>query len=133
MALTKDFRETVQARAEHDAAYREGLFQEALESLLAGEVELGKELLRDYVNGTVGFPKLAAHTRIHVKTLHRMFGPRGNPTARNLFEILGYLQRTEGVTLRVRSLRRTSLKARRMPTSGKGHVPAKAARRGTRA
>ncbi len=100
VALTTDFRETVQARAKRDPRFREGLLGEAIEGLLSGEVGLGKELLRDYINATVGFPKLAARTRIHVKTLHQMFGPKGNPTARNLFEIVAYLQRVEGVRLR---------------------------------
>jgi len=67
MALTRDFRETVQADAKRDPAFRRGLLSDALESLLSGEVPLGKGLLRDYINATVGFPKLAARTRIHVK------------------------------------------------------------------
>jgi hypothetical protein len=54
MALTRDFRETVQDRVRRDPAFREGLLRDAIESLLAGEVPLGKELLRDYLNGTVG-------------------------------------------------------------------------------
>jgi DNA-binding phage protein len=105
MALTRDFRETVQARVKRDPAFRKGLLSEALESLLSGEVALGKELLRDYINATVGFPKLAARTKIHPKTLHQMFGPKGNPTASKLFEIVAYLQRAEGVRLHVRSTR----------------------------
>ena len=92
MALTRDFRETVQARVRRDPAFRKGLLRDAIEGLLAGEVALGKELLRDYINATVGFPKLAEHTKLHVKTLHQMFGPKGNPTASNLFEIVAYLQ-----------------------------------------
>lgn len=108
MALTRDFRETVQARVKRDPAFREGLLREAVESLLSGEVTLGKELLRDYINATVGFPKLAAHTGTHVKTLHQMFGPNGNPTARNLFEIVAYLQRAEGVRFEIRSARALS-------------------------
>jgi DNA-binding phage protein len=59
--------------------------------------------LRDYINATVGFPKLAAETKLHVKTLHQMFGPKGNPTASN--RIVAYLQRREGVRLQVRSSR----------------------------
>jgi hypothetical protein len=54
MALTRDFRETVQADAKRDPAFRRGLLSDALESLLSGEVTLGKELLRDYINATVG-------------------------------------------------------------------------------
>ena len=34
-----------------------------------------------------------------------MFGPRGNPQARNLFEVIGHLQRREGVHLDVRAVR----------------------------
>ncbi|MGO9272471.1 MAG: DNA-binding protein [Terriglobia bacterium] len=108
MALTRDFRETVQARAKRDPAFRKGLLSEALESYLSGEATLGKELLRDYINATIGFPKLAAHTGIHVKTLHQMFGPHGNPTTSNLSEIVAYLQHAEGVRFEVRSARTTS-------------------------
>jgi hypothetical protein len=116
MALTRDFRETVQADARRDPVFRRGLLSDALESLLSGEVPLGKELLRDYINATVGFPKLAAHTKIHVKTLHQMFGPKGNPTAGNLFEIVAYLQQAEGVHFEVRSAR-GPLRAKRRPSS----------------
>ncbi len=116
MALTRDFRETVQARVKRDATFRKGLLSEAIESLLSGEVSLGKELLRDYINATVGFPKLAAHTKIHVKTLHQMVGPNGNPTASNLFEIVAYLQHAEGVRFEVRSAR-AALRRTRRPSS----------------
>jgi DNA-binding phage protein len=105
MALTRDFRETVQARVRRDAAFRKGLLRDAVETFLAAEVALGKQLLRDYINATVGFPKLAKDTGLHVKTLHQMFGPKGNPTADSLFEIVAYLQRQEGVRLQVRTSR----------------------------
>ena len=35
------------------------------------------------------------------KSLIRMFGSRGNPQARNLFGIIGYLQKQAGVQLHV--------------------------------
>jgi len=50
MVLTRDFRETVQARVKRDPAFRKGLLSEAVASLLSGEVTLGKELLRDYMS-----------------------------------------------------------------------------------
>jgi len=101
MALTKDFRETVQARVRKDEKFRRGLLRDAIEALLADEGELGREILRDFINATVGFPELARKTGIHVKTLHQMFGPNGNPTAQNLFNIIACLQEHEGVRLRV--------------------------------
>ncbi len=103
MALTRNFRETVQARVQRDPAFRRGLLSEAVESMLGGELELGKELLRDYINATLGFPKLAAHTKLHVKTVHQMFGPKGNPTAKHLLEIVAYLQQSEGVRFKIDS------------------------------
>ena len=35
----------------------------------------------------------------------RMFGPNGNPQARNLFEVIGCLQEREGLHLRVQAVR----------------------------
>jgi hypothetical protein len=116
MALTRDFRETVQARVKSDPAFRRGLLSEALECLLGGELPLGKELLRDYINATVGFPKLAERTKLHAKTIHQMFGPNGNPTAKNLFEIVAYLQQADGVRFTVNS-RRAALRPKRRAAS----------------
>ena len=44
MPLTRDFDETVRARARRDPEFREGLLQEAVGALLDGEVEVGKAL-----------------------------------------------------------------------------------------
>lgn len=126
MALTRNFRDTIQARVKRDPAFRKGLLSEALESFFAGEVALGKELLRDYINATVGFPKLAGRTKIHVKTLHRMFGANGNPTAGKLFEVVAYLQRSEGVHLEVRSVHTASPRKKR-PSSQRTKRAASAA------
>jgi len=115
MALTRDFRETVQARARRDPTFRKGLLSDALEAYLSGEATLGKELLRDYINATIGFPKLAAETGIHAKTLHHMFGADGNPTTNNLSQIVACLQRSEGVRLEVRPARPMSRSRRRPP------------------
>jgi hypothetical protein len=58
MALTKDFNETVQARARRDPAFRQALLQEALATMLEGDLETGKAVLRDYINATIGFEEL---------------------------------------------------------------------------
>ena len=65
-------------------------------------VDTGKAILRDYIKATVGFEKLGEATGTQPKSLIRMFGPRGNPQARNLFGIIGYLQKQAGVELHVR-------------------------------
>lgn len=103
MALTKEFRETVQARARRDAAFRRGLLTEALDCLLAGEIDDGKLLLRDYINATVGFDELARLTDKTPKSLMRMLSDSGNPRTDNLFAIISNLQENEGIRLRVRA------------------------------
>ena len=105
MPLTRASKDTVKARAERDAAFRDALLTEGVDALLAGDMDIGKAILRDYINATVGFDKLAEDTGTPAKSLMRMFGPRGNPNARNLFSIIHRLQNASGVSLRVRPSR----------------------------
>ena len=101
MALTRDFKETVQARVQRDQKFRENLITEAAECLLAGDVETGKTILRDYINATVGFEKLGAAMHKSPKSLMRMFGEKGNPQAQNLFSVFAYIQKKEKIKLDV--------------------------------
>ena len=92
MALTRDFRETVAARAARDPAFKAALLQEALQAFIEGDVAAGLVLLRDCINATVGFGALSKETRIPEKSLMRMVGPHGNPSASNLFAMVAALQ-----------------------------------------
>ena len=105
MSLTRDFKETIRARMERDPGFREALLEEGVECLLSGDVEAGKSVLRDYINATIGFRELGGLTDKSPKSLMRMLGPRGNPQARNLFEIIGCLQAHEGLHLKVHAVR----------------------------
>ena len=87
MALTRNFKDTVRARAQRDPEFRIALIREAIESLVDGDVEGGLSILGDYVNATVGYKTLAKRTGKNPKSLMRMLGPEGNPTAENLFNI----------------------------------------------
>jgi len=60
-------------------------------------------VLRDYINATVGFEELSQVFGKSSKSLMRMFGPKGNPQATNLFAVIGYLQEREGVHLEVKA------------------------------
>jgi DNA-binding phage protein len=102
MALTRDFKETIRARVERDPRFRRELLREAVEALLGGDVATAKAILRDYINATVGFADLAEGTRVPSKSLMRMLGRGGNPRADNLFGIVSFLQRREGVRFEVR-------------------------------
>ena len=105
MPLTEDFRTTIRERIERDPEFREALLEEGVRCLLAGELEIGKSVLRDYINATVGFRELGDMSDKSPKSLMRMLGPHGNPQARNLFDIIGCLQEREGLHLEVRAVR----------------------------
>jgi len=103
MALTVDFREGVMARAQRDSRFRRALLTEAVQELVSGDATAGKAVLKDYINATIGFAPLADEMGANVKSLHRMLGPRGNPTMENLRAILRVLQEHEGIELSIRS------------------------------
>jgi DNA-binding phage protein len=99
MPLTRSFKETVLEDIQNDPEFAAALLREGVDALLSGELEVGKDVLRDYTNGTIGFETLARKTKIPVKSLMRMLGPSGNPRASNLLAIIEALQRHAGVEL----------------------------------
>jgi hypothetical protein len=103
MAHTRKFSDTVKADLAQSTEFRRALLSEALACMAAGDVATGKVVLREYINGTVGFPKLGAALGRSPKSLMRMLSPTGNPQARNLFEMIAYLQKIEGTVLEVRA------------------------------
>jgi hypothetical protein len=102
MALTRAFKDTIQARAQRDPEFRVGLLEDALEAFLDGELDTGKILLRDYVNATVGFEALGVQLDKSPKSLMRMLSEEGNPRADNFFALVAHLKTREGLAVRVR-------------------------------
>jgi len=101
MALTRSFKELVARHIGTDPAFAEALLLEGVETILSGDFETGKAILCDYIKATIGFDKLGEATGIRPRALVRMFGSRGNPPARDLFCVLGHLQKGAGVELHV--------------------------------
>jgi DNA-binding phage protein len=101
MAKTKSFRDLVERQVKDDRKFAEALLREGIDAMLSGDLDTGKTIMRDYIKATVGFEKLGEATDTPPKSLIRMFGPRGNPQARNLFSVIGYLQKRAGVQLHV--------------------------------
>ena len=104
MPLTKSFRDTVQARARSDVKFRQALLAEAMQALLDGDLQEGRAALRSCIHATIGFEKLGKALDRSPKSLMRMFGPSGNPTAENLLGVIGLLQEDAGVRLQVRAV-----------------------------
>jgi DNA-binding phage protein len=102
MALTRSFRETVQSRAAHDPEFRTALLTEAVNEMIAGDLNLAKTILRDYINATITFPALAKELKKDSKSIHRMLGPKGNPRMDSIVGILKVLQVQEQGSLQAR-------------------------------
>jgi DNA-binding phage protein len=76
---------------------------EAVNAYISGEENVGKAVLKDFINATVGFEKLSVLAEIPSKSLHRMLSPSGNPSSANFFTILRVLQEHVGIHLKVRA------------------------------
>jgi DNA-binding phage protein len=88
MITTRPHSETIIARAKREPKFARALYAEAVNCFLEGETAIGLSMLRDLVNAQISFRELARQTGLGEKSLHRMLGRNGNPTAHNLAAIL---------------------------------------------
>lgn len=96
MALSREFKTTVMELCK-DPEFRRALLIEALESYLDGDITVGNSLLRDYLNGSQSFTAVAEDLQIQESSLRRMLSPKGNATAKNLFQLFKACQNREGI------------------------------------
>ncbi len=52
MTLTREFRVTLQERAQRDTAFRQAMLKEGVEAMLSGDTVTGRAVLRDYLGVT---------------------------------------------------------------------------------
>ena len=100
MPVSKPFTETIYEQLK-SLSFRRTYLRGTMECLVAGEIETGKTLLLDYVNGTIGFTKLSEALGQSSASLKRMLSPSGNPSLSNFFEVTTYLQKIDGTVLEV--------------------------------
>ena len=105
----------VERRVRGEPKFAEGLLEEAVLALIDNQIAIARNLLRNVIKGTLGYRELAAETGFPEKSLIRMFGPTGNPTAKNLFAVIDCLRRTARIELTVRAVRGTAKTATRKP------------------
>jgi hypothetical protein len=75
-------------RPHRDGAFHKPLLTKALNAHLGGDEAMGKAVLRDVINATVGFAQLAADLQNPGKSLRRMLSPAGNASTANFYAIL---------------------------------------------
>ena len=104
MALSRDFKETIAARARRDPRFAVALLDEAATVFLNGEPDVARLVLRELVNATVGFERLSRLTDTPSKSLHRMLSATGNPNMDNLAAIFDALRQQLKVTLKAKTV-----------------------------
>ena len=105
MALTRNFKETVANRVARDPAFAKALLDEAATLFLNGDPHTARLVLRDLVNASIGFERLAVETKTPSKSLHRMLSDRGNPSMDNIAAIFGVVRKRLGVDIRARAIK----------------------------
>ena len=68
MALTKSFKDLVQRRVADNPEFAEALLREGIDTMLAGDIETGKAVLRDDIKAAVGFKELNGATETPTNT-----------------------------------------------------------------
>jgi DNA-binding phage protein len=102
---TTPYRDSMKAMVARNPGMAAEMFEDAINALFAGELDEGRLLLRQYVNATIGFGELARRTGKTDKNLIRALGPKGSPTAANLFQIIQACMKAEGLTLAAHVIR----------------------------
>jgi hypothetical protein len=67
-SLTGNFCDLLRARLSHDPAFSTALLRESIDTMLAGDFDTGKAILRDYIKATIGFEKLGEGTGTPAKS-----------------------------------------------------------------
>lgn len=105
MALTREFKATIQARVNRDARFAHAMLNEAATMFLNGEPDTARLVLRDLVNATLGFERLAVQVGRPSKSLHRMLAAAGNPSMDNLASIFDALRKELRVGIKTKTVR----------------------------
>ena len=85
---TTSYKAAIKTMLDENPEFGAEMLEDALNSLLSGELAEGRLLRRQFVNATIGFKELAKRTGKLDKNLMRTLSATGNPTASNLFEIV---------------------------------------------
>ena len=88
-------------RFKDDRSFGALVLLEGVRALLNDDVDLTRGLLRRMVDTTLGFEQLAQITEGHPKSLVRMLGPNGNPSAKHLVAVIARLADAHRVRFRV--------------------------------
>ena len=60
--VSQSFRKLARERVARDPAFTASLLREGIDTMLTGDVDAGKAILRDYIKAPIGFERLGTET-----------------------------------------------------------------------
>ena len=102
MPLGKSFDDIVKERLKVDSEFRKESLKGAIECLDAGEFRIAEKMLRLQVEATIGYEKIGELMGKTPDAIKQILHPDYDTSVNDLFEIIGHVQRHEGVRLEVK-------------------------------
>lgn len=96
---TIPYRAAIKDMVEDNPGMAAEMLEDSINTILSGDLDEGRLLLRQFVHATMGFKELARLTGKDDKNLMRSLSASGNPTATNLLAILRACMDAQGVTV----------------------------------
>lgn len=93
----KNAKDLIVEELREDADLRKTHLKDAIACLIMGESRTGRLMLRNIVNATIGFEYLQGEVGMPAKSIMRMLSAAGNPNSDNLFKIINFLIKHEGL------------------------------------
>ena len=108
MMPTISYKEGIKSMVDRNPKFAMEILEDAINSLLDGNLEEGRLLLRHYIDATIGFQELARRTGKRDKSLMRSLSATENLTASNLFDIIRACVQARGATVAARVIPHTN-------------------------
>ena len=86
MAPTRDFKQTILARVQADPKFRDALLTEGIETMLSGDVDAGKGILRDFYQGDGRLRATGRRDRVIAEEPDPHVRPRRQPAGAQPFQ-----------------------------------------------
>lgn len=95
MQLTENFKSALFQRMDREPDFRKALLDEIVECFNQDDVVIGKLMLGDFVEGTLGKKRLGKQTHKSPASLNQILDPEIDSETQELFDLIDHLRKNE--------------------------------------